>query len=193
MCSSADTSMLLTGSILLLTAAFFWAGFKAPKHPLQYQSQAGFVVTLGLAGFTGYFAWRESRTVAELAEFIDPVPEITDVSYVPTSGEVASLSQALASAPSSDRLGATVEGRDQASEGAAKQYTDYWLLKTSLPPDSVLAFYRRSAPVRGWHVDRDTPPWLFLSRESLRMVLFVSDESPRPGSRVLYSLSPVGP
>ena len=184
--------MLLTGSILLLSAAFFWAGFKAPKHPLQYQSQAGFVVALALAGFTGYFAWRESRTVAELAEFLDPVPGITDVSYVPTSDEVATLSQALAPPRSSERPGAIPGGPDQPTDETGQQHTDYWLLKTSLPPDSVLVFYRRSAPQRGWTVDRDTPPWLFLSQDSLRMVLFVGDESPRAGSRVLYSLSRTG-
>jgi len=182
--------MFLTALILALCTAFFWAGFKAPRHPLRYQSQAGFVVTLCLAGFTGYFDWRESQTLADLADHIDPVPGITDVSYVPTSGEVAALSQVLAAAPSSGRLGATQEERRQLADEARQQHTDYWLVKTALFSDSVLAFYRERGPRRGWTVETDSRPWLILSSESGRLVLFVSDESPRPGSKVMYSFSP---
>ena len=36
--------MLLTILLLALAAAFFWAGYRAPPHPLQYQSKAGFYV-----------------------------------------------------------------------------------------------------------------------------------------------------
>lgn len=182
--------MLLTALILVLSTAFFWAGFMAPPHAWQHRSQAGFVVTLGLAGFTGYLVWRESQTLADLADLIDPVPGITDVSYVPTSTEVAALSQILAAAPSSGRLGATPEERRQLADEARQQHTDYWLVKTALFSDSVLAFYRKRGPWRGWTVETDTPPWLIMSHESGRMLLFVSDESPRRGSKVLYSFSP---
>ncbi len=182
--------MSLTAFILLLSAAFFWAGFRAAPHPLQYQSRAGFVVTLGLAGFAGYFAWREFRTIADLTELIDPVPEIIDVSYLPTSAEVAAVSQALAAVPGTGRLGTTQAERQQLAERAGERQTDYWLVVTALSSDSVLAFYRELAPRRGWTVDTDTPPWLTLSQNTGRLVLFVSDEFPRPGSKVLYASSP---
>ena len=182
--------MSLTAFILLLSAAFFWAGFRAAPHPLQYQSRAGFVVTLGLAGFAGYFAWREFRTIADLTELIDPVPEITDVRYVPSSAEVAAVSQALAAVPGTGRLGTTQQERQELAERTEERRTDYWLVVTALSTDSVLAFYRELAPRRGWTVDTDTPPWLILSQDSVRLTLFVSDEFPRPGSKVLYASSP---
>jgi hypothetical protein len=182
--------MFLTAFILVLCAAFYWAGFRAAPHPLQYQSQAGFVVTLALSGIAGFFAWREFRTIADLAELIDPVPEITDVTYVPTATEVAAVSQALAAVPGKGRLGTTQEERRQLAERAGERRTDYWLIVTALSSDSVLAFYRERAPRRGWTVESDTPPWLTFSRDSGRLVLFVSDEYPGPGSKVLYAFSP---
>ena len=182
--------MALTAFILLLSAAFFWAGFRAVPHPLQYQSRAGFVVTLGLTGFAGYFAWREFRTIADLTELIDPVPEITDVSYVPTSAEVAAVSRALAAVPGTGQFGTTQQGRQELAERTGERRTDYWLVVTALSTDSVIAFYRELAPRRGWTVDTDTPPWLILSQDSVRLTLFVRDEFPRPGSKVLYASSP---
>ena len=117
--------MSLTAFILLLSAAFFWAGFGAAPHPLQYQSRAGFLVTLGLSGFVGYFAWREFRTIADLAELIDPVPEITDVSYIPTSAEVVAVSQALSAVPGTGQLGTTQQERQQLAERTGERRTDY--------------------------------------------------------------------
>ena len=182
--------MALTAFILVLSAASYWAGFRAAPHPLRHQSRAGVVVFLCLAGFAGYFAWREFRMITDLAELIDPVPEITDVRYVPSTAEVAALSQVLATVPGTARLGTTQEERQQLAERAGERRTDYWLLVTALSSDSVLAFYRQVAPRRGWTVETDTPPWLTLSRDRGRLVLFVSDEFPRPGSKVLYAFSP---
>ena len=182
--------MALTAFMLVLSAASYWAGFRAAPHPLQHQSRAGFIITLGLAGFAGYFAWREFRTIADLAELIDPVPEITNVSYVPSTAEVAAVSQVLATVPRAGRLGTTQEGRQRLAERAGERRTDYWLIVSALSSDSVLAFYRELAPRRGWTVETDTPPWLTLSQDTGRLVLFVSDEFPRPGSRVLYAFSP---
>ena len=148
------------------------------------------MITLGLASFAGYFAWREFRTIADLAELIDPVPEITDVRYVPSTAEVAALSQMLATVPGSGHLGTTQDEREQLAERAGERRTDYWLMLTTLSSDSVLAFYRELAPRRGWTVETDTPPWLTLLQDRGRLVLFVSDEFPRPGSKVLYAFSP---
>jgi hypothetical protein len=185
--------MTLTAFLLLLSAAFYWAGFRAAPHPLQYRSQAGFVLTLGLASFAGFFAWRESRTIAELAELIDPVPEITGVTYVPSTGDVAAVSQLLAAVPGSSRLGTSQDERRRLADRAKDRRTEYWLMRTALSPDSVLGFYRERGPRRGWTVETDTPPWLTLSRDGAPLLLFVSDESPRPGSKVLYAFTPPRP
>lgn len=75
---------------------------------------------------------------------------------------------------------------------AAARCTQYWLLKTTMSSDSVRAFYRTSAPIRGWTVEMDTPPLLILSQDSGRMVLFVSDPFPQSGTKVLYGYTATG-
>jgi hypothetical protein len=185
--------MTLTLFLLALAAVFFWAGFMRPPDSWQHRSQAAFVVLLALAGLAGYFAWREARTVGELAELVDPVPEITDVTYVPSAAEVAAISQFLASVPGERRLGTTqgqrrdLAQRTEAAAGEAERRgARQWLLKTALSPDSVAAFYRHAAPRRGWTVETDDAPWLLLARGDERLVLFVTDDFPRPGTKVLY-------
>jgi hypothetical protein len=187
--------MALTLFLLVLAGVFFWAGFRAPRHSWQYRSRGGFVAMLVLAGFTGYFAWREARTIRALAQLIDPVPEITDVTYVPTAAEVAGISQFLATVPGGRFRTTQEERRDfaerarETAEQAEQHRSDYWLMKTALSPDSVFAFYREAAPRRGWTVETDDAPWLFLSRGAERFVLFVTDDFPRPETKILYALS----
>ncbi len=181
--------MSVTIILLVIAAAFFWAGFRAPRHALQYQSRAGFFMSLALAGFGGYFAWRESRTVAELAELIDPVPEITGVRYVPTTTDVGAVSEFLAAVPGRGRLGTTQEDRRNLAERVTERRSEYWIMKTALQPDSVFAFYREAAPRRGWTIETDRPPWLLLARGTETLFLFVTDDFPRPGIRILYGFS----
>ncbi len=181
--------MTLALLLFVLAAAFFWAGFRAPPHPIRYLSRAGLFVAVGLAALLGYFAWREARTISDLAKLIDPVPEIIDVTYVPTTAEVTTLSEFLAAVPGKGRFGTTQEERRDLAKEMRERRTEYWLLKTALPSDSVFAFYRHAAPRRGWNIEADSPPWLSLSRDAETLVLFVTDDFPRPGIRILYGLS----
>lgn len=180
---------MLTVALLILAAALFWAGFLAPPFVFQHRAKTGFVVCIVLAGVAGYFAYRTRRTVAELAELIDPVPDVTGVTYVPTAAETGAISRFLATLPGTTRNGLTQDERRDLAERIGQRKTDYWLLKTSMPVDSVFAFYRDVAPRRGWSIRMDDPPWMILARDGERLVLFVTDDFPRPGNKVLYGLT----
>jgi len=175
--------------LLVLTAVFFWAGYRAPPHALQFRSRAGFFICMALAGFAVYFAWREVRTIGELTEIIEPVPNITDVTYVPTSAEVAAVAQFLAAVPSRGSLGTTQEERRDLAERASERRIEYWIIQTALGSDAVFAFYKDATSRKGWTIETDDPPWLFLARGSETLVLFVTDDFPRPGTRILYGFS----
>lgn len=127
-----------------LAALSFWAGFVAPSHPWQYKSQAGFVVFVGLVLFTGYFAWREHQTVSELSKLIDPVPEITDVTYMPSPQEVQAIARGAATVPGEGRagLGTTPEQRREFAKSIERLEERFWKLETRLAPDRVVEFYR---------------------------------------------------
>jgi hypothetical protein len=163
--------ILLLVLLLLLAGASFWAGFRAPPHPLQYLSVTGFMVILGLAGITAYFAQRELHTIEELEALITPVPEITDVTYVPTVRETAAI--ALLSGQPAER--------DQ----------EYWIVETRLGPDSVRGHYRRAGPRDGWRVQEDLPNWLVLSRGEAQLSVFMTELRRGPGTKVLHMLRPV--
>jgi hypothetical protein len=177
--------------LLLILAAvfFFWAGFLAPRHALQHHSRAGFVIMLALTGLTGYFAWREARTIGELAKLIDPVPEITDVTYVPTAHEVGAMAKFLAAVPGQGRFGSTQAERRDFADRAEHARGEYWLLKTALSPEAVMDFYRETAPRSGWMIEVDEPQSLLLSRDAERLVLFVTDDFPDSGAQILYGFS----
>lgn len=180
---------MLTVGLLVLAVVFFWSGFLRPSDWwFRLRAREGFFAFLLLASVSGYFALREKRTVGELAQHIDPVPEITDVTYVPTSAETLAISRFLAALPGTTRQGNTQAERQALAERMKDRRTDYWLLKTALPADSVFGFYRRAAARRGWEIRTDDPPWLMLSRGGERMVLFVTDDFPRPGIKILYGL-----
>jgi len=181
--------LLLAILLLALTAVFFWSGYRAPPHAFQSRSRAGFFICLALTGFAAYFAWRETRTIGELAELIDPVPSITDVTYVPTSAEVETIAQFLAGVPGRGTLGTTQEERRDLAERVSERRTEYWIIKTGLGSDSVFEFYRDAAPRRGWTIETDKPPWLLLARGSETLVLFVTDDFPRPETKILYGFS----
>lgn len=179
----------LTFALLTLGGALFWAGFLRPPFVFRHRARVGFFACLVLAGVSGYFALRAKRTVGELAEFIDPVPEITDITYVPTAAETQTLSRFLAAVPGTTRFGSTPSERRDLAERMEERRTDYWILKTALPADSVFSFYRDVAPRRGWRIRTDDPPWMLLDRGDDNLVLFVTDDFPRPGIKVLYGLT----
>lgn len=174
--------------LLVLAAIFFVAGVRSAHDTFRQGSRVGFVACLALALFTGYFALRASRAVRDLAELIDPVPGITDVSYVPTAAEAAAISRFLAAVPAASRFGTTPQERRRTAEAARDRRTDYWLVETAVAVDSVFAFYRTTAPRRGWRIELDDPPWLFLSRIDETLFLFVTDDRPRR-AKVLYGFA----
>ena len=187
-------AMELTILLSVVTAVFYWAGYRGPHHSFQYKSKVGFFFALALTILAAYFTWREARTLSELSELVDPLPSITDViTYVPTSTEVSALSQLLSKVPGEGSLGSDREAHRNLTEQTQNRRTEYWIVSTRLRADSVVAFYRKTAPLRGWRIATDSPPWLTLKRDSERLILFVSDDFPRPGSSVLYGFSASSP
>ena len=183
--------MLLTILMLAMSALFFWAGYVAPPpRPHQYRLRGACYIFLALACFSGYFALREARTLTELARLIEPVPEITDVTYIPSSAEVAVISGFTASVPPGRRMHTGSEERRRHSDTADNRSTGYWLVRTALEPEEVLAFYRDDANRRGWLIGKDTPPWLHMMRESTSLVLYLTADGAGPGTWVLYGFTP---
>lgn len=178
--------------VIILAAVSYWAGFRAPPHPWQYKSQAGFAVFVGLAIFTGYFAWREHRTVTELARLIDPVPEITDVMHVPTPTEVQAIARAVAAVPGEGRhgLGSTPEQRRHLAEEVEKLEQRYWKLETKLSPDQIAEFYRDSRHLNGWRLTIDDAPWLGFERQPETLTIFVHDNWKSSDTGVWYIYDP---
>ena len=177
---------------VVLAAVSFWAGFVAPSHPWQHKSQAGFVVFVGLALFTGYFAWREHQAVRELARVIAPVPEITDVSYVPNPAEVQAIARAAAAVPGEGHagLGTTPEQRREFAESVQGLEGRYWKLETTLTPDQVAEFYRNQDHWNGWSPTIDEPPWLGFERQGESLTILVQDEWKSTHTRVWYIYDP---
>ena len=178
--------------IVGLAAVSFWAGFLARPHAWQYKSQAGFVVFVGLAVFTGYFAWREHRTVKELARLIDPVPEITDVLYVPTPTEVQAIARTVAAVPGEGRhgLGSTPEQRRHLAEDVETLQRRYWKLETKLDSDQVAEFYRNVRHRNGWDLTIDDAPWLGFERHPEALTILVQDDWKSPHTTVWYIYDP---
>ncbi len=178
--------------VVILAAVSFWAGFRAAPHPWQYKSQAGFVVFVGLAVFTGYFGWREHRTVGELARLIDPVPEITDVMYVPTPAEIQAIARAVAVVPGRGAygLGSTPEQRRHLAEEVKALEQRYWTLETKLSPDQIAEFYRDPRHLNGWSLTIDELPWLGFERQPESLTIFVADDWKSPHTEVWYIYAP---
>lgn len=181
--------MLLPAALLAFSILFFWAGFRAPPHALQHQSKAGFFLFSALVVFSSYFGFREATALSDLRAVIDPVPNVTDVSYVPSRAEASGISDFIAALPAEGRMGTAEESRRRLAEASKDRNTDYWIIKTTLSPDAVVGFYRDAGLRRGWALESESSPFLFLARGSSRLAIFVSDQSPGAGSRVLYALS----
>ena len=174
--------------IVILAAVSFWAGFRATPHPLQFQSKAAFVVFVGLAVFSGYFAWREHRAVEELARLIDPVPEMTKVMYVPTAAEVQTIARAVAAVPGSGPrgLGTTPEQRRDFADSVEGLGQRYWKLETKLNRDQIARFYRDARHLKGWTLTVDEIPWLGFERQPESLTIFLVNDSPHTEVWYIY-------
>jgi hypothetical protein len=184
--------MLLILLLLGLAAASFWAGYVAAPHPFQFLSRAGVPCFLALAGLAGYFEVRERQAVGDLAEWIDPPPGITDVRYVPSTGEVQAISRFLSAMPT-EGVGSWRQGvdGDAVAEAAGERRTEYWLISSRLPSDSILTLLRADAGGRGWEIGTDEPQWIILSRGPYILSVFLTDAWPESGTDIMYSLTHV--
>jgi hypothetical protein len=162
---------------------YYWAGFKAKPHPGQYKSQAGFFIFIFLALFSSYFALRELSTIDDLAGIIDLVPNITDVSYIPSKSEVATISSSVSAAIPPHKN----EKHQQLDDSLSQRKTDYWLVKSTLSANTVIEFYQHNAQNKGWILEKETLPWMMFSRGMDKLSIYISDDNAGTGSKVLYA------
>ena len=130
---------------------------------------------IGLIAVSGYFGWRETRTVGELTQLIEPVPDIADVTYVPTAAEMLVV-QAAVSPESADE-------RPPGNEPATQRF---WLLKTKLSVREAFAFCKAAARRAGWTVEPQDEGMLMLRRGEERMLIVVAQDWPLPETKVSY-------
>jgi hypothetical protein len=173
--------------VLAVTAVSFWAGFLARPHAFQHRSRAVFLVGVPLLVFAAYLGWRDSTAVTELTRWIEPVPGIVDVMYVPTAAEAGAVA-AILDVPLTRR-----DDLDQDAERLrcelSESRTQYWLLTTSIAEDSVIACCRAAAVRGGRALQVDEPPFLLFGRRDARLMIFVAEDSPRPEVRILFGLT----
>lgn len=117
-------------------------------------------------GLVGYFGVREKQAVSELARIIDPVPEITDVLYLPTGGELQAISNALS----------TISRESGQGPDFSDMTQRYWKLETKLSREEVMSFYELESHRRGWSVVTQDRKYLQLRRERERLIVFLPDD-----------------
>lgn len=184
---------MLTLVLAAVAAVFFYFGFLRPYEPIvTFRLRGGSIVMIAAAVFSGYFDWRDARSLGELESLIDPVPEMTEATYVPTASEIRAIAQALAAVPGDGRFGASPQAERRRLAGAIEESsTRTWILETTSEPAEIAAFYRDPDHRRGWSLDVDQPPWLMMSRGEERLTLFIRE---RWAARaVLYIHDPGSP
>lgn len=174
---------------VLVAGISLYSGFLYRHHVKQshrHTWRAVFLAMLFMISLSGYFGVREKRTAGELAGLIDVVPEVTDVSYVPTVAEQQAVDGILT---------ALLVEYQQAARLAVPPDTAaeprYWLLTTALDPAAAEAFYERDENRRGWQIDAQDRGVFLLSRGDERLIVFIRDAWPRPGTLVIYVHHPV--
>ncbi|HEX7091200.1 MAG TPA: hypothetical protein VF192_13750 [Longimicrobiales bacterium] len=183
----------LLALLAALAGLLFYAGFLEPGVGIfRHLSQAAFVVAIALFGVTAYFGWREANTIEELARIIEPVPEIVDVTYVPTGGELAAFAgfgAAVDALPGDGRF--SDEQYDTAGWAARvaelRSMPRYWLVETKLSPADVMAFYAQPENIAGWtHAGEQGEGMLLLARGPERLMIIAHEDWPQPGTVVGY-------
>lgn len=168
---------------LSLAALSYWAGFKAAPHPAQYLSKSGFFVFLALALFSSYFAYREHSTISELGQIIEPVPGITEVTYIPTQPELSAITT-IGTYATPPQQKDSVPKHDYSSQNHQPRY---WMVTTSLPMNAVIDFYRDTASKTGWEIKQAALPWMRFARKNERLSIFISANNYGGGSTILYT------
>jgi len=161
---------LLAVLVAIATLAFYVGFWPDPEGQrgsyFRHRAQAGFVVIVGCIGVAGYFGLRENKAVDELAMYIAPVSEITDVLYVPTGPELQAIATALA----------PLSGSYSQPQDFSSFTSRYWKLNTKLGEDAVLAFYGADANRREWSIAATEGPYLDLRRGTEQMIVFVTSD-----------------
>ena len=161
---------LLAVLVAIATLAFYVGFWPDPQGRrmsyFRHRARAGFVVLIGCIGVAAYFGLRENKAVDELATYIAPVPEITDVLYVPTGPELQAIANALAPL-----------ARSPSQPQDFSSFTNrYWKVNTTLGEDDVLAFYGADVNRPEWSIAATDGPYLDLRRGSEQMIVFVTSE-----------------
>lgn len=168
---------------LSLAAISYWAGFKAAPHPAQYLSKSGFFVFLALSLFSSYFAYREHSTISELEQIIEPVPGITEVTYIPGDKERAAVTTIA-------QLATPPYKKNDSPRPVSPQpdyQSRYWMVTTSLPINSVIDFYRDRASKTGWKIEQVSQPWMRFTRNNEQLSIYISANNYGGGSTILYT------
>jgi hypothetical protein len=172
--------------LVVVTILAYISGYHMDRSAFRRLGQACFFVGLGLVAFTGYFAWREHKTVSELARIVEPIPRITDVTYVPSPVELQAVARALAAAPGRTFTGNTQEERRATARKIENIHNRYWLFRTELRSEEVMNFYREPEHRQGWNVKTQTGSWIMLEGTVGSLTIFAADDLPSRGTRVIY-------
>lgn len=181
------TSFVLAAVCAGLCVLNVYLGFVRPPQLFRHYAQTGAVVFFFLAIFTAYFGWREIRAVDELAELIDPVPEVVSILYVPGPGEMQAIANAMAAVPGTTRTGNTQAERQRLAKNVDGMRTRYWRLDTTLSPGAVISFYRDRSHRRDWEMVADAPPFLSLKRGAESLMIYTSRDRLRSRTEVWYT------
>ena len=161
--------------LLVLCGILFHAGWRAPPHPLRHRSRAAFVVAVALTLFAGYFAWREHRSLQELAALIEPVPDVEDVMYIPTGEELGAIATVLAAMPRGRYRGPASEDPAADARELRQMESRYWRIDTGMTVQEVLAFYETPGRLGAWQIAERDDPMLLLHRGEESMMIWVQD------------------
>ena len=150
-------------AILVLRAgACIYLGFVLPESEVpgpRARWRAVLLPLLAVIGIAAYFGIRETRSLGELAELVEPLPGVIDVTYIPSGPEIQALSTFLAPAAS---------GEAQDLSGITQRY---WKVETALGVDEVRAFYASETNRRDWSVTDSSGGFLQMRRGDERLIV----------------------
>jgi len=154
---------------LVLTALFFYFGFRHPKPVDKAGLQAAFIMMVLISIAVGYFQWRTYRAMLELAVYIEPYRHRTHVIYVPADRDLRFLESLTGKKLSLDN------GRQ------------FWVFKTRDHLEGVRRFYQDASHRKDWMVMHDEPCCLLLKKRET--TLMISNFQGWSGTRIFYDLS----
>lgn len=142
----------------------------------------GLTLCTVLALVTFWFAGKENQALVELSALIEPVPEISDVTWIMSGPEMEQAQDLIL---------------PQGGDGSlADMDTRIYNVVTDLPADQAAAFYMNPAHCRDWVLDADNSriqatrslSVLLLKRGEERMVITVLEDWTE--TQVWYAYTP---